>query len=265
MLEEWGGDVPSAQVSAIKGQGVDELLELILLTADLLELKADPDLAAQAVVLEARKDPGRGSVATVLVQDGTLRIGDVFVSGSTWGKVRSMTDERGLRVTAGRPLDPGRGHRLRRAAQRRRQPAGGRQRAARALDRRVPPAGGAPPRAAAHARLALARPALRPHPGRRDPGSADRAQDRRAGLASRCCATRWSRSRPARSRSRSCTSGVGGITTNDVHAGRRVERDHRRLQRAARAHRRRSRRARKASTSAPTPSSTSSPTSSRRR
>ena len=106
MLEEWGGDVPSAQVSAIKGQGVDELLELILLTADLLELKADPDLAAQAVVLEARKDPGRGSVATVLVQDGTLRIGDVFVSGSTWGKVRSMTDERGLRVTAGGPSTP---------------------------------------------------------------------------------------------------------------------------------------------------------------
>ncbi len=106
MLEEWGGDVPSAQVSAIKGQGVDELLELILLTADLLELKADPDLAAQAVVLEARKDAGRGSVATVLVQDGTLRIGDVFVSGSTWGKVRSMTDERGLRVTAGGPSTP---------------------------------------------------------------------------------------------------------------------------------------------------------------
>jgi translation initiation factor IF-2 len=106
MLEEWGGDVPAAAVSAVKGQGVDELLELILLTADLLELKADPDLAAQAVVLEARKDPGRGSVATVLVQDGTLRIGDVFVSGSTWGKVRSMTDERGLRVTAAGPSTP---------------------------------------------------------------------------------------------------------------------------------------------------------------
>jgi translation initiation factor IF-2 len=106
MLEEWGGDVPAQAVSAVKGQGVDELLELILLTADLLELKADPDLAAQAVVLEARKDPGRGSVATVLVQDGTLRIGDVFVSGSTWGKVRSMTDERGLRVTAAGPATP---------------------------------------------------------------------------------------------------------------------------------------------------------------
>jgi translation initiation factor IF-2 len=106
MLEEWGGDVPAVPVSATKGTGVDELLEVILLTADLLELKADPDLAAQAVVLEARKDPGRGSVATVLVQDGTLRIGDVFVSGSTWGKVRSMTDERGLRVTAGGPATP---------------------------------------------------------------------------------------------------------------------------------------------------------------
>jgi translation initiation factor IF-2 len=106
MLEEWGGDVPAAAVSAVKGTGVDDLLELILLTADLLELKADPDLAAQSVVLEARKDPGRGSVATVLVQDGTLRIGDVFVSGSTWGKVRSMTDERGLRVTAAGPSTP---------------------------------------------------------------------------------------------------------------------------------------------------------------
>jgi len=106
MLEDWGGDIPAAQVSALKGQGIDELLELILLTADLLELKADPDLAAQGVVLEARKDPGRGSVATVLVQDGTLRVGDVFVSGSTWGKVRSMSDERGLRVTAGGPSTP---------------------------------------------------------------------------------------------------------------------------------------------------------------
>jgi translation initiation factor IF-2 len=106
MLEEWGGDIPAAQVSALKGTGIDELLELILLTADLLELKADPDIAAQGVVLEARKDPGRGSVATVLVQDGTLRVGDVFVSGSTWGKVRSMSDERGLRVTAGGPATP---------------------------------------------------------------------------------------------------------------------------------------------------------------
>ena len=182
MLEEWGGDVPSVPVSAIKGQGIDELLEMILLTADLLELKADPDLAAQGVVLEARKEPGRGIVATVLVQNGTLRVGDVFVSGATWGRVRSMTDERGLRVTAGGPSTPvevtgfaelpDAGDTL--------QVVDSEQR--RALDRRVPPAGGAPPRAAADARLALARAALQPDPGRRGQGAADRAQGRRAGL-----------------------------------------------------------------------------------
>ena len=103
-----------------------------------------------------------------------------------------MTDERGLRVTAGRPVDAGRGHRLRRAARRRRHLPGGRRASRRAIDRRVPPAGRAPPRAAAHARVALARPALQPHPGGRGQGAAGRPQGRRAGLGRGAHATRWS-------------------------------------------------------------------------
>ena len=71
---------------------------MILLTADLLELKANPERAGQGIVLEARKETGRGVVATVLVQNGTLKVGDIFVSGATWGRVRSMSDDRGKRA-----------------------------------------------------------------------------------------------------------------------------------------------------------------------
>ncbi|KAB2967167.1 MAG: translation initiation factor IF-2, partial [Thermoanaerobaculia bacterium] len=103
MPEDWGGQTVVAPVSAAKGTGIDELLEMVLLTSDLLELKANPDRPAQGVVLEARKETGRGIVATVLVQNGTLRIGDVFVSGATSGRVRSMTDDRSRRVTEAGP------------------------------------------------------------------------------------------------------------------------------------------------------------------
>src|SRR3954447_11171676 len=97
-VEQWGGDVVSVEVSALKKQGIDDLLDMILLTADILDLKSAPEMPARGVVLEAQKEVGRGIVATVLVQDGTLKIGDSFFSGHTWGRVRAMSDERGERV-----------------------------------------------------------------------------------------------------------------------------------------------------------------------
>ena len=106
MPEDWGGDTVTVPMSALKKQGIDALLEMILLNADLLELKANPELPGQGVVLEARKETGRGVVATVLVQDGVLNVGDVFVTGATWGRVRSMADDLGNRVTAAGPSTP---------------------------------------------------------------------------------------------------------------------------------------------------------------
>jgi translation initiation factor IF-2 len=106
LVEQWGGDVVSVEVSAVKKQGIDDLLDMILLTADILDLKATPEMAAKGVVLEARKETGRGIVATVLVQDGTLRITDAFFSGATSGKVRAMTDERGERIKEAGPATP---------------------------------------------------------------------------------------------------------------------------------------------------------------
>jgi translation initiation factor IF-2 len=105
-VEQWGGDVVSVEVSATKKQGIDDLLDMILLTSDLLDLKANPEQAARAVVLEARKEVGRGIVGTVLVQDGTLKIGDAFFSGTTYGRVRAMTDQRGERVKEAGPATP---------------------------------------------------------------------------------------------------------------------------------------------------------------
>ncbi len=106
MAEDWGGDTVMVQVSALKKQGIQELLEMILLTADILELKASPDIQAQGAVLEARKEVGRGIVATVLVQNGTLEVGEVFVSGATWGRVRSMSDDLGRRAQQAGPSTP---------------------------------------------------------------------------------------------------------------------------------------------------------------
>jgi translation initiation factor IF-2 len=106
MPEDWGGDTVTVPMSALKKQGINELLEMILLTTDILELRANPDLPAQGVVLEARKETGRGVVSTVLVQDGVLKVGDVFVTGATWGRVRSMVDDLGNRVTEAGPSTP---------------------------------------------------------------------------------------------------------------------------------------------------------------
>jgi len=106
LVEQWGGDVVSVEVSATKKQGIDDLLDMILLTSDLLESKANPASPARGVVLEAKKEVGRGIVSTVLVQDGTLKIGDHFFSGAVSGRVRAMTDHRGERIKEAGPSTP---------------------------------------------------------------------------------------------------------------------------------------------------------------
>ena len=104
--EEWGGDITMVEVSAIKKTGLDELLELILLQAELMELKANPDKKSRGRVVEARLDRGKGPLATVLVQEGTLRVGDPFVCGTFYGRVRAMLDDRGRKVTEVTPSMP---------------------------------------------------------------------------------------------------------------------------------------------------------------
>ncbi|AGA85556.1 translation initiation factor IF-2 [Pseudomonas sp. SCT] len=104
--EEWGGDTPFIPVSAKMGTGVDELLEAVLLQAELLELKATPSAPGRGVVVESRLDKGRGPVATVLVQDGTLRQGDMVLCGVNFGRVRAMLDENGKPVKEAGPSIP---------------------------------------------------------------------------------------------------------------------------------------------------------------
>ena len=106
LTEEWGGKTIAVPISAKLGTGVDKLLEMILLQAEILELKADPHKHARGVVIETRVEQGRGIVATVLVQKGTLRVGDAFVAGSQSGKVRAMNNERGGRVATAGPSTP---------------------------------------------------------------------------------------------------------------------------------------------------------------
>ncbi|GBD38076.1 Translation initiation factor IF-2 [bacterium HR37] len=104
--EEWGGDTLFAEVSAKRKTGIKELLELILLQADILELKANPYKRAKGVVIEAKLDKGRGPVATVIVKEGTLRVGDYVVAGTTYGRVRALIDDRGNRVEEVGPSMP---------------------------------------------------------------------------------------------------------------------------------------------------------------
>ena len=101
--EEWGGETIMVPVSAIQGENLDNLLEMILLVADVEELSANPDRPAKGTVIEAHLDKARGSVATLLVQNGTLRVGDVLVAGSVFGKVKAMMDDRGERVEEATP------------------------------------------------------------------------------------------------------------------------------------------------------------------
>jgi translation initiation factor IF-2 len=103
---EWGGDTEFVEVSAKQKKGIDKLLETILLVADLRELRANPDAPATGTVLESRVDKGRGPVATILVQNGTLRPGDFFICGSVFGKVRAMFDDRGRPAKEAEPSTP---------------------------------------------------------------------------------------------------------------------------------------------------------------
>ncbi|SHG93666.1 translation initiation factor IF-2 [Tepidibacter thalassicus] len=106
LVEDWGGDVISVPVSALKKQNIDTLLEMILLVAEMEELKANPDKKAVGTVIEAQLDKGRGPVATVLVQNGTLRVGDAIVAGSVCGKVRAMINDKGKRIKEAGPSIP---------------------------------------------------------------------------------------------------------------------------------------------------------------
>jgi translation initiation factor IF-2 len=106
VAEEWGGDAIFAPVSAKTKEGIPHLLEMILLQADVLELRANPDKLARGTIIEAKLDRGRGPVATVLVQEGTLRVGDAFVCGVFTGKVRAMIDDRGQKIETASPAMP---------------------------------------------------------------------------------------------------------------------------------------------------------------
>ncbi|WP_377047738.1 translation initiation factor IF-2 [Rufibacter quisquiliarum] len=106
LVEEWGGKYQSQEISAKTGQGIDELLEKVLLEAELLELRANPDRRAVGTVIEAALDKGRGYVATILVQTGTLEVGDVIVAGSHYGRVKAMTDVLGRRHKKAGPSAP---------------------------------------------------------------------------------------------------------------------------------------------------------------
>ena len=104
--EAWGGDTIIVPVSAQTGQGVDQLLEMILLVAEVQDYKANPNRKARGVIIEARLDKGRGPVANVLIKNGTLRVGDTIVAGMAYGRVRAMVNDKGERVKEARPSDP---------------------------------------------------------------------------------------------------------------------------------------------------------------
>ncbi|HZK23849.1 MAG TPA: translation initiation factor IF-2 [Oscillospiraceae bacterium] len=106
VAEEWGGDTIMVEVSALKKVGFDELMEMILLVAEMAEFKANPSKLALGAVVEAKLDKGRGPVATVLIQDGTLRIGDSIICGTIYGKVRAMVDDKGKRIKKAGPSTP---------------------------------------------------------------------------------------------------------------------------------------------------------------
>jgi translation initiation factor IF-2 len=106
VIEEWGGDTVCVPISAKQGQGISDLLENLFLVADILELKADPDGAAEGVVIEAKLDKAKGPLATLLVQKGTLKRGDLVVAGNAWGKIRAMFDDKGKQVHKAEPSTP---------------------------------------------------------------------------------------------------------------------------------------------------------------
>ncbi len=106
LAEDWGGDTVFVPVSAHTGEGLEQLLEMVLLSAEILELKANPNRKARGIVIEAKLDKGRGSVSTVLVQKGTLKVGDAIAAGSCYGRVRAMIDDKGEKVKEAGPSTP---------------------------------------------------------------------------------------------------------------------------------------------------------------
>jgi len=106
LVEEWGGKYQCIEISAKTGEGIKDLLELLALETDVLELKANPDTDARAAVIESRLDKGHGAIGTVLVQKGTLQVGDSFICGGSFGKVRALLNERNVRVKSAGPSDP---------------------------------------------------------------------------------------------------------------------------------------------------------------
>ena len=176
VVEEMGGETQDVEVSALKKTGLDKLQEAILLQAEILDLKANPDRPAEGSVIESRLDRGRGPVATVLVQKGTLHQGDIIVAGAEWGRVRAMLDDKGQPMKDAGPSTPVEVLGLGRRAERRRAVRGGGERRPGARDQRVPPAqaarqGGrrAPPRRAA--RWTRCWPASPPASRRKSPSS----------------------------------------------------------------------------------------------
>ena len=106
LVEDWGGKYQSQEISAKKGMGVEELMEKVLLEAELLDLKANPNRKATGSVIESTLDKGRGYVATILVQNGTLKVGDIVVAGTQWGKVKAIFNERNQRIKEIKPAEP---------------------------------------------------------------------------------------------------------------------------------------------------------------
>ena len=109
LVEEWGGDTIAVPVSALRNEGIDTLLEMVLLVAEMQELKANPNRLAKGTIIEAELDKGRGPVATVLVQKGTLKVGDSIVAGTAYGRVRAMMDHTGKRLKKAGPSTPSSG------------------------------------------------------------------------------------------------------------------------------------------------------------
>ena len=106
LVEEWGGKYQSHDISAKNGIGIEELLEKVLLEAEMLELRANPDKKAHGTIIESELDKGRGYVSTVLVQNGTLRVGDILIAGQYFGHVKAMFNERNQRITEVGPAQP---------------------------------------------------------------------------------------------------------------------------------------------------------------
>ncbi|MFN6941375.1 MAG: translation initiation factor IF-2, partial [Parvibaculum sp.] len=106
VVEDFGGDVMAVEISAKTGKGLDKLEEAILLQAEVLELKANPDRSAEGIIVEAKLDKGRGPVGTVLIQRGTLHVGDIIVAGTEWGRVRALINDRGENVQSAGPSQP---------------------------------------------------------------------------------------------------------------------------------------------------------------